>query len=113
MPITETGAGVPPRVVLYVRDGCHLCASALDVVREVCAETGATWATVDVDSGLDSDTDVAGAGDGDATGAGGQSLAERYGDLVPVVHVDGVRRGYWRLDRDRLRAALALAAPNA
>ena len=40
-------------------------------------------------------------------------LAEEYADLVPVVVVDGVRRGYWRLDADRVRRALAAGRSNA
>jgi hypothetical protein len=39
---------------------------------------------------------------------GGDTL-EEYGELVPVVEVDGVRQGYWRIDADRLRQALASA----
>ena len=29
-----------------------------------------------------------------------------YGDLVPVIMVDGVLHGYYHVDADRLRAAL-------
>ncbi|GIG30073.1 thioredoxin family protein [Cellulomonas marina] len=81
-----------PRVVLYGRAGCHLCAAARDVVREVCAATGERWREVDVD-------DPAAAPDG-------RDLVAELGELVPVVEVDGVRQGYWRIDADRLRRAL-------
>jgi hypothetical protein len=78
-----------PRVVLFGRVGCHLCDDARVLVEEVCAETGATWAEVDVDALAD---------------------PERRADLtelVPVVEVDGVRQGYWRIDAARLRRCLA------
>ncbi|WP_345215170.1 glutaredoxin family protein [Georgenia halophila] len=78
----------PPeaRVVLYGRDGCHLCARARDVLERVSAETGEGYVEVDVDTDDD--------------------LRERYGELVPVVTVDGVQQGYWRIEGDRVRAAL-------
>ncbi len=88
------------RVVLYVRRGCHLCEVAIDVVRSVCQESGANWVALDID-------------DLGATGAAGRALAEEYADLVPVVVVDGVRRGYWRLDADRVRRALVAGRPSA
>ena len=74
------------RVVLYTRGGCHLCEAARDLVTDECARVGARWTEVDVDAD--------------------PALAEEYGELVPVVVVDGVRRGYWRIDPARLRRAL-------
>jgi hypothetical protein len=82
-----------PRVLLYGRVGCHLCDVARDVVVDESARAGAAWAEVDVD------TDPA--------------LVEEYGELVPVVTVDGVRVGYWRIDAARVRKALAAGAPTA
>jgi Glutaredoxin-like domain (DUF836) len=87
-----------PRVVLYGRAGCHLCDEARGVVREVAAESGAGWVEVDVD--------VAAAHDGGA-------LQREYGEQVPVVTVDGVPRGFWRIDPGRLRKALAVPPPGA
>ncbi len=80
-----------PRVLLYGRAGCHLCDDARALVERVCAEVGATWAEVDVDVPLPD----------------GRLPADELGDLVPVVDVDGVRRGYWRISEARLRRALA------
>ncbi|MCC2335555.1 glutaredoxin family protein [Cellulomonas wangsupingiae] len=80
-----------PRVVLYGRAGCHLCDEARSLVERVCADVGATWAEVDVD----------------VPAPDGRLPADELGDLVPVVDVDGVRRGYWRIDETRLRRALA------
>jgi hypothetical protein len=85
--MTEPGE---PRIVLFGRAGCHLCDEARAIVRTVAAETGAAWAETDVDE------------------AGGATL-EEYGELVPVVEVDGVRQGYWRIDENRLRRVLASA----
>ena len=86
-----------PRVVLYGRAGCHLCDEARAVVEQVTAESGATWDEVDVD--------LAAAHDGGA-------LQREYGEQVPVVTVDGVPRGFWRVDPARLRKALAAPPPE-
>lgn len=75
------------RVLVYSREGCHLCAQALEVVARVCADVGTTYAVVDVD------TDPA--------------LQQEYGEQVPVTLVDGRRHDFWRVDEARLRAALA------
>lgn len=80
-----TGRG-QPRVEMLVRANCHLCEMALEVVTEVCAETGDAWTTTDVDSRPD--------------------LLEQYTEQVPVTFVDGVQHDFWRVDPNRLRAAL-------
>ena len=74
------------RVTLYSRTGCHLCASAREVVARVCADLGESFDEIDVDA------------DGD--------LADRFGDEVPVTFVDGRQHDFWRVDEARLRAAL-------
>lgn len=83
-------SGDRERVVLYVRAGCHLCDQARDVLGEVAAATGHHWSEVDVDAA-----------------APASGLVDRYGELVPVVTVDGVPQGYWRLDAARIARALA------
>ena len=75
-----------PRITLLGRPGCHLCDDARDVVRRVAADAGVAWQERSVD-----DDPV---------------LRARYTELVPVVLVDGVQHGYWRVDADRLAAAL-------
>ncbi len=76
-----------PRVTVLVRQNCHLCDEALEVVRTVCAETGDQWTTTDVDSDPD--------------------LVRRYTDQVPVTFVDGAQHDFWRVESARLRTALA------
>jgi hypothetical protein len=70
-----------------VRDGCHACGAATEDVRRVCAELGIPWTTEDVD-------------------ADPRRCAE-YGDRVPVILIDGVEHGYWKVEEARLRAALS------
>ena len=82
--------GVQPRVVLYGRSGCHLCDDAREIVRSVCAETGADWAEIDIEAGPYE----------------GRDLVDELGELIPVVEVDGVQQGYWRIDAARLRRTL-------
>ena len=74
------------RVVLLVRDGCHLCDEAVAVVRAVCASADASWATIDVDSD--------------------PALRAEFSDHVPVTFVDGVRHAIWHVDAAALTAAL-------
>lgn len=76
-----------PRVLLIGRRGCHLCDEAREVVRRVTAEQGTSFAEVDVD------TD--------------DELRRAYSDQAPVVMVDGKQHDFWRVDEQRLRAALA------
>jgi glutaredoxin len=85
---------VEPRVILYTRAGCHLCHDARDVVLEVCAEEGVSWAEIDIDAAGDPRVDA--------------EVRARLSDLVPVVEVDGVQVGYWRIKEGNVRMALAL-----
>ena len=60
------------------------------MVAAVCAETGAEWAEVDIEAGPYE----------------GRDLVDELGELIPVVEVDGVQQGYWRIDPARLRRTL-------
>jgi hypothetical protein len=73
-------------VTVYTRVDCHLCEVAVAEVSSIAAETGAGWSAVDVD-------------------ADPVDRAE-YGDRVPVILVDGVEHGYYRVEPERLRRAL-------
>ncbi|WP_318843144.1 glutaredoxin family protein [Myceligenerans pegani] len=79
-----------PRVVLYTRPSCHLCDTARDVVEAVTADTGTGWREVDISHGPESG-----------------ALTAKYGEYVPVVEVDGVQQGFWRIDPARLARLLA------
>jgi glutaredoxin len=78
-----TGAGV----TVMTRRDCSLCEKAIDAVRRICGEAGVEWSTVDVD--------------------GDPELRGEYGDRVPVILIDGREHGYWAVEEDRFRAALA------
>ena len=75
------------RVTLYGKPGCHLCDDARAVIQQVCAELGESYDEVSI---LDD-----------------PSLEERFGEEIPVTFVDGRQHDFWRVDPDRLRAALA------
>lgn len=79
------GAAGNARVVVVTRVDCHLCDDAVAVVEAVCAETGDTWTTRDVDA---------------------DPALRRYSDEVPVTFVDGLQHDFWRVDPMRLRRAL-------
>jgi len=91
VPETAPTAPAPPpgdpRLVLLGRPGCHLCDDARRVVAAVADETGTAW----VERSVDDDPD----------------LRARYGELVPVVLVDGAQHAFYRVDAARLRTALA------
>ena len=74
------------RITLYTRPGCHLCDDARVVVERVCADLGESFEEVDITTDDD--------------------LADRFGEDVPVTFVDGRQHDFWRVDEDRLRAAL-------
>ena len=75
------------RVVLVGKPGCHLCDIAREVVAAVCRDTGESFREVSL---FDA-----------------EELFDRYGELIPVVLVDGVQHQYWQVDGSRLAAALA------
>jgi glutaredoxin len=74
------------QVTLITRAGCHLCETAEDALVRLSAELGFALSTVDVDTDL--------------------TLANEYGDRVPVILIDGAEHGYWWLEEQRFRAAL-------
>ncbi|MFC7726693.1 glutaredoxin family protein [Nocardioides sp. GCM10028917] len=75
-----------PRITLYTRPGCHLCDDARVVVERVCADLGESFEEVDITTDDD--------------------LADRFGEDIPVTFVDGKQHDFWRVDENRLRAAL-------
>lgn len=82
---TELGE-TPPRVVIYGKPGCHLCDEARAVVAAVCAQLGEDFDEVDITTSED--------------------LRRAFGEQIPVTFVDGEQHDFWRVDPERLRAAL-------
>ncbi|NBH11961.1 glutaredoxin family protein [Amycolatopsis sp. SID8362] len=74
-------------VTVMGREGCHLCEVAEAEVARICGELGVGWTAADVDTDPE--------------------WRAEYGDRVPVILVDGAEHGYWRVEEDRLRRALA------
>ncbi|MEU9320796.1 MULTISPECIES: glutaredoxin family protein [unclassified Streptomyces] len=73
-------------VTLVGKPGCHLCDDARQVVREVCEETGASWAEKDITRD--------------------EELYREYWEQIPVVLIDDEQHTFWRVDPERLRRAL-------
>jgi glutaredoxin len=74
------------RVTLFAKPGCHLCDDAREVIARVCADVGTSYQEVDITTDPD--------------------LQRRYGEQIPVTLVDGAQHDFWRVDEQRLRAAL-------
>ena len=74
-------------VTVVSRQGCHLCEVAEAEVARICGELDVPWEVTDVDADAE--------------------LRAEYGDQVPVILIDGQEHGYWRVEEDRFRAALA------
>lgn len=88
-------AGAPNsvRVTVITRVDCHLCQDAEATIARLADELDFAWRAVDVDAD--------------------HQLTDRFGDRVPVILLDGREHGYWRVEEDRLRAALRRTEPSA
>lgn len=75
------------RVVIVGRPGCHLCEQAEHVVAEVCGQNDADYEVLSIEDD--------------------PALADEYAELIPVILVDGRRHDFYRVDPQRLTAALA------
>lgn len=80
-----------PSVTLLTRNGCGLCAVALEQLRPICADFGIEVETVDVDEAAATDP----------------ALRAEYGDRLPVVLLNGREHSYFDVDEARLRADLS------
>ena len=72
------------QIVFYTRPGCTLCDDARRLLERVCADL--QWSEINVDTDPD--------------------LQASYGELVPVIEVDGERVGQWQIDEARLKEAI-------
>jgi len=70
-------------VVLYTRDGCHLC----DQAHQLLIQHGLTVKTVDIDQN--------------------SNLVDRYNECVPVVWIDGRERFRGRINQLLVRRLIA------
>jgi len=75
------------RIEVLSKPGCHLCDEAEDVVARVAGDAGVEWQSHDI--------------------SGDEELMAKWGELVPVVLVDGDVHAWFRVDAARLRSALA------
>lgn len=78
------------RITLIGKPGCHLCDDARQVIASVCADTGDAW----LERSIEDDP----------------ALFDEYWERIPVVLVDDRPHDFWRVDPQRLRAALAAAS---
>ena len=74
------------RIDFYGKPGCHLCDIAYPIVATLAGRAGATVTSHDVRA------------DG--------RLMEAYGELIPVVEVDGREVCHWHADPEAIAAAL-------
>jgi len=70
------------RVVLYSRDGCHLCDAARDVIRKTRNRKQFDFVEYPLEES--------------------DSRYRRYNELLPVVLVDGAEIAYWRITESKL-----------
>lgn len=82
-----SAAGEHHDVTLVTRAGCHLCEVAETTLRRLAGELGFAYAELDVDAD--------------------PALRAEYSDRVPVILIDGREHGYWRVEEQRFRAAIA------
>ena len=82
----------PARVTLVGKPDCHLCEAAREVIAAVCAETGDSFVELSI---LED-----------------PELADLYWEQIPVTLVDGTQHDFWRVDPDRLKAALSEPRPS-
>jgi glutaredoxin len=73
-------------VTVYSRENCHLCDVAVDALESVKAELRFEIEKIFID--------------GDA------ELIKKYGEEVPVIHIDGKHHDIFRVDLNRFRSSL-------
>lgn len=79
-------------VEVLVKPDCHLCADALAVTAQACAQYGLDYRITDI--------------------AQDAALAAQFAEEIPVLRINGAVRDFWRFDPARLRRLLAEAGPN-
>jgi glutaredoxin len=74
-------------ITLLSKPGCHLCDDARAVIARVATDLGEPWEERDITLS--------------------QEDTRLYWEQIPVTLIDGVQHDFWRVDENRLRAALA------
>ncbi|GAB3614554.1 glutaredoxin family protein [Humibacter ginsengisoli] len=78
------------QLTLIGKPGCHLCDDAREAIRDV------TQALPDASHIVLEERNI----------LEEPELFDRYADEIPVVLIDGRQHTYWRVDKERLTAAL-------
>jgi hypothetical protein len=91
---------VPINLTLLSKPGCHLCEAALVTVETVIAGYLAQPVHAEVLLEVVNILDDA-------------QLQNRYAEEIPVLLINGEVHNYWRIDEQRLRAALDAATTKA
>ncbi|MGV0811442.1 glutaredoxin family protein [Mycolicibacterium boenickei] len=79
-------------VTLLTRAGCGMCARAAQQLAVLREELDFDLVHTDVDAAAD---------------GGDSSLRARFGDLLPVILLNGAEHSYWEVDEQQLRADLS------
>ncbi|MCP4010302.1 MAG: glutaredoxin family protein [Proteobacteria bacterium] len=75
-----------PTLIVYSREGCHLCEDMLETLRQYQSELGYRLKVYDIDDDV--------------------SLLEQFNTLVPVVYLDGKELMRYFFELATLKAAL-------
>jgi glutaredoxin len=73
-------------VTVYSRKSCHLCDVAVESLESVKAELNFVIEKIYID--------------------GNDDLTNKYGEEVPVIHIDGIHHDMFRVDLARFRSSL-------
>jgi glutaredoxin len=73
-------------VTVYSRENCHLCEVAIETLASVAAELDFEIEKVLID--------------------GNEELIKKYGEEVPVIHIDGKHHEIFRVNLERFRSSL-------
>lgn len=86
------------RITLLSKPGCHLCDDARETIESVRSELAAA-----ADGGVATELE-------ELDILQDAKLARLHSEDIPVVLIEGRRHAIWRVDRNRLEAALRRAA---
>ena len=73
-------------ISVFSRHGCHLCEIAVNTLEGLKQELDFSIEIIYIDNNPE--------------------LAKKYGEQIPVIHIDGVHHDYWKVDPVRFRTSL-------